>query len=123
MKRLQSPYRFAVPPITPATGNLTAIWIDPTMEVAFVWKKDMRFYVDPLHDSTRAVAIEGWKLKAAAGEGQLVAVCGQTGIGHERSGDDPSALTFIDKGLSLQFIFPSHSLEELEQFAELIIYE
>jgi len=32
-------------------------------------------------------------------------------------------LTFIDKGLSLQFISPSHSLEELEQFAELIIYE
>ena len=123
MKRLRSPYRLAIPPITPATGDLTAIWIDPTMEVAFVWKNDMRFYADRLHDTTRAVTVEGWKLKAASGEGQLVTVRGQTGIGHERSGDDPSALTFIDKGLSLQFISASHSLEELEQFAELIIYE
>lgn len=118
-----TPYRVAVPPTNDVTGPRTGIWIDPTGQVAFSWKSGLNFYVDRLHDTTPADAHQTWAQKAASGNGTLVFVRGVPGIAHDGHDGNPAALTFIEDGLSIQFVGRSQTVEQLVGLAEQLTYE
>lgn len=121
----RSPYSLPVPPTNAETSDRAGIWIDRGLQIAFVWLNDMRFYVDRT-DLTPEVAAQEWSKKVAT-EPELgwvlTTVRGQPAIGADRANGNPSSLTWIERGLSIQFVSPAHSLDELKQFAESVQYE
>jgi hypothetical protein len=117
--------KLPVPPTNAATGERTAIWIDSRKQIAFVWASDLRFYINRIDaESSRADFVATWKQKTANGDGVFTSVRGEPAIGHDATDDQGiSNLSFIDKGLILQFVSPTHSLDDLEAFANAISYE
>ena len=125
--KIETPHRIPLPSTDIQTGALSGIWMDEeTDQVAFVWDKDLRFYSWPLgDDETEEALLETWTEKAAIGEGKLIPkVLGHTAIGQDDgTGGNPSSLTFVDKGLILQFVSPGHTLDELTGLAERLSFE
>lgn len=128
----RTPYRLPAPPTNDDTGALSGIWMTgggcegsecSSPQVGFVWATDMRFYVNA-SDTSEEIAVAQWERKAANEEDAvLLTVRGHIAIGRERDENGPSALTWMEQGLSLQFVSPDHALEELKAFAEAITYE
>lgn len=116
----RSPYKLPIPPTNEKTGDRAGIWIDVTAQIAFVWRTDLRFYVGRTEVTEQEAAAE-WSEKAATETDTpwvITTARGHAAIGAEKSAERPSSLTFIEDGLSIQFVSPSHNLEELRQFAE-----
>lgn len=121
-----TPYDLRIPPTNDETGELTGIWIDASRQVAFVWSTDLTVYVAATTLSEREAAGE-WakKIEDEREEGWVATTTrGHAGIGLDGGGDlHPSSLTWIEDGLSLQFVAPQHSLEQLKGFAEAVAVE
>lgn len=120
-----SPYSLPVPPTNAETDERSGIWIDAGKQIAFVWETDMRFYVSQSDELTQEEALSAWVEKVASdSDYRLVSVRGHQGLGFDDGeGGDPVSVTFIERGLSIQFVTPAHSLKEIEQFAGAIQYE
>jgi hypothetical protein len=126
------PDGLAIPPTNEITGELSGIWMTSRgcegsecsgPQVGFVWATDMRFYVS-VPNITEDVASQEWKRKAAKERGSiLLRVHGHTAIGQEGAKNGTSGLTWMAQGLALQFVSPSHGLEELKSLAEAITYQ
>ena len=58
---------------------------------------------------------------------RLVEVAGDVALGLDGGTDEEGrkvySLTYMDKGLSLQFVSPSHDVGDLIGFAESVVYE
>ena len=109
------PHRFPYPPTDEVTGPLTAVWIEG-LQIAFVWKSDLRFYVGP-SDTTEAEAVASWTqaqppIPIAIVRGHAAAV--REGTGEE----NPSSISWFESGLGMQFVGPHQSLAELQALAE-----
>jgi hypothetical protein len=130
----QTSYSLPVPPTDSKTGERTAIWIDPSHQVAFVYKTELVVYVH-LTDSKEEDKAAQWTQKAAADTEPywvITTVRGHTAIAADRgpesmevdpSGIRPSTLLWIEQGVSIEFVSPNHSLDELESLAEQIKFE
>lgn len=122
----ETPYDLRIPPTNDETGELSGIFIDANPQVAFVWSTDMVFYVGRT-DMSEAEAARSWKTKVTEQPedgSEMTNARGHTAIGHDGHGDlRPSNLTWIEDGLSLQFVSPQHTLEQLRAFAEAVEVE
>jgi hypothetical protein len=122
----RSPYDLPIPPTTAATGDRTGIWIDPTLQIAFVWSTDMTFYVART-DMTEEQGSQDWAAKVAAQPDEgwgLTTIRGHAALAKDAGGDvEPSAVTWIERGLSLQFVAPQHTLDQLREVADGIRFE
>ena len=110
-----------VPPTNAETGDRTAIW-SLAGQIAFVWENDMRYYINSGGDTSESQMEAGWREKARRGDGELVTVQDSLAIGHDLSAENPANLSFVDRGFSIQFVSPAHSLDQLVEFADLITY-
>jgi len=121
----RTPYDLPIPPTDERTGDRSGIWIDPGLQVAFVWATDLRFYVDTTElTEEEAIAVWSAKVEEEPQVWMLTSVRGHPAIGTDGQGkDDPSSLTFLERGLMIQFVSPHHTLDELESLAEAIQYE
>ncbi len=118
-------YDLPVPPTNDVTGELTGVWIDRT-QVAFVWATDLTFYVD-VTDLNEGLVERQWTQKVedeAEAGWEMAEVRGHVAIALDAGGDlHPSSLTWIEDGLSLQFVAPQHSLADLMDLADAIEVE
>lgn len=119
-----------VPPTNEKTDERTAIWIDDSGQIAFVWESGMRYYINRLDDeSNKADIAESWEEKAAkadvspAQDERYTTVREEPAIGLDGAGETVSNLTFMEQDFMLQFVSPDHSLEDLKDFANAITYE
>ncbi|HEX2295527.1 MAG TPA: hypothetical protein VHN37_09490 [Actinomycetota bacterium] len=123
--KARTPYDLPVPPANDTTGELTGIWIDGT-QVAFVWTTDLTFYVGK-SESGEAAAERGWRQKVEEQPedgSEMTTARGHVAIGRDGHGDSsPSNLTWIENGLSLQFVASRHTLEQLRELADAIEIE
>lgn len=131
------PYRLPAPPATEATGDRTGVWIgevaaepgastdEMTPQVGMVWATDLRFYVNR-EKVTETAALQIWNTKLATEPEvgwALTSVRGHVAFGHDGQGEDnPSSLSWMENGLSLLFVSPSHTLGQLRSLAEAITY-
>lgn len=122
----RTPYALPIPPTDQRTGELTGVWMDPPVQaVGFVWKTDLRMYVY-VSDQTPRQALQQYQQQAAQDPGRwtITTVRGHHAVGADLAGFEPtSSLAFIDRGLDILIVSPSHTLEELRAIAEDIAYE
>jgi hypothetical protein len=123
----RTPFRLAIPPSNDISGKLAGIWMDATDQVGFVWDTNLRYYCSELPaDVTEQEMVREWRRagpdKATGQSPQLVNIRGHTALGYEKTpvtpDDSPSSLTFIENGLSIQFVSPNHTLDELTSMAK-----
>jgi hypothetical protein len=126
-----TPYRLAIPPTNELTGRLSGIWIDSTDQVAFVSDTDLRMYQsEPDRDLVEAAMADVWAQKVQTEVGtpwRLVDIDGHVALaldgGTDANGRKTYSLTYMDEGLSLQFVSTRHSVTTLVEFAESVTYE
>ena len=116
------PYGLPEPPTNDKTGTLTAIWIDGSDQVAWVWKTDLRFYAHRT-DRTVAEAKKGWAEWAAEEprfRSALLTVHSLPAFAVEGDGtaEHPSTIIWLEDGLNLQFVGPGFSIKELQELAD-----
>jgi hypothetical protein len=127
--RAASERSIPVPPTNPSTEERTAIWLDDGGQVAFVWTSGLRYYINRVDsDWSKQEAVEAWQGKVQGGQeaseaASMTTVRGEPAIAYEPTEKNPSSLTFIENGFSLQFVSPGHSVEELRDLANAIRYE
>lgn len=128
-----TPYSLPIPSTTEDTGGLSGIWMTQggcegsecsSPQVGFLWATDITFYVNEVPaDLIQEQVVAAWKKKVSNGDRVLLSIRGLTAIGHQRDETGPSSLTWMEQGLGLQFVSPSHTLLELESFAGAIRFE
>lgn len=113
-----------VPPTTASTGELTAIW-EEAGQVAFVWRSDLRFYAERSELSPEEL-LASWEEKLRDEDDPnwiLTDVRGVPALARDILGpDQPSSLTFLDRGISMQFVGPSQTLQDLLELADAIAF-
>lgn len=92
--------------------------------IAFVWETNLRAYVEA-EDRTQAELLDNYQSHVAEDPGlwAITTVRGQPALADPGGPGDNASLSFVENGVSVSLISPSHSLEELKEFAEAINYE
>jgi hypothetical protein len=118
--------RFPIPPTNELTGTLSNIWIDELKQVAFVWGTDLRLYINPLLGKSEGELVARWApLLPEMKNARLTEVTNNAALAIEGTGPDaPSSLTWADpeSQLLLQYVAPSHTVEQLKAMVEAFTY-
>jgi hypothetical protein len=112
--RTRVSYALPIPPTDESTGERWGVWIAGG-QVAFTWDSGLRFYVQPSNLLEEKMT-DTWEQKAKQEPQlwELLQVRGHSAIGLS---SETSSLTWLEDGLSLQLVSPSHSLDELTGIA------
>lgn len=119
----------SLPSASELTGDLDGIWLADEApgrgdeQVGVLWSSDLVFYVREWSE-TEGETVAAWTLKVEDEPDAgwvLVTTRNHMAVGRDgEGGGDKSSLTWVEGGFVLQFVSPSHTMQELKSVAETI---